>query len=119
MPSLIGVVGTTFMSVFISISTATLAPLQCDSHPNGYQTVQSYPQIICWSTDYENGNKHKQMVMLSVIASVVPCCFLAFCVWVVMQFPARMGQGDTAFLHTYAFLCVLDSSLQPTGTFWC
>ena len=104
MPSLICVVGTTFMSVFISISTATLAPLQCDAHPNGYQTVQSYPQIICWSTAYDNGDQHKQMVMFAVIASVVPICFVALCVWVVVQLPARMGQGDTAFLHTYAFL---------------
>ena len=104
MPSLIGVMGTTFMAVFISISSAIFAPFQCDAHPNGYQTVRSYPQIICWSTDYENGDKHTQMVMFGVIAAVVPFCFVTMCLWVVMQLPARMGQGDTAFLHTYAFL---------------
>lgn len=43
MPSLIGVVGTTFMAVFISISSAIFAPVQCDGHTNGYRTVQKLP----------------------------------------------------------------------------
>ena len=103
MPSLIGVMGTTFMAVFMTIVSAIFAPLQCDAHPSGYQTVQCYPQIICWSTDYENGDKHTQMVILGVIAGVVPLCFVTMCLWVVMQLPGRMGQGDTAFLHTCAF----------------
>ena len=104
MPSLIGVVGTTFMAVFITISSAILAPVQCESHPNGYQTVQDYPQIICWSSDYENGDNHTSMVVLSCIASVVPFSFVTVCVWVVMQLPVRMAKGDTAFLHTFSFL---------------
>ena len=104
MPSLIGVVGTTFMAVFITISSAIFAPVQCERHPNGYQTVQDYPQIICWSSDYENGDKHTSMVVLSCIASVVPFSFVTVCVWIVMQLPVRMAKGDTAFLHTFSFL---------------
>lgn len=58
--------------------------------------MQNCPQIICCSSDYQNGVKHTPMVMLSCIASVVP-----FCVWVVMQLPVRVAKGDTAFLHTF------------------
>ena len=104
MPSLIGAVGTAFMAVFISISSAIFAPMQCDGHPNGYRTVQAYPQVICWSTDYGNGDTHTHMVIVGLIASVVPLSFVALFVWVVRQLPVRMGQGDTAFLHAFAFL---------------
>ena len=99
MPSLVGVVGTVFMAVFMSISSAIFAPLQCDGHPNGFQTVKNYPQVICWS-----GSEHTQMVTYGIIASIVPLCFVALCVWVVVQLPARMTKGDTMFLHTFAFL---------------
>ena len=58
MPSLIGVMGTTFMAVFISMSIAIFAPFQCDRHPNGYETVRQYPQIICWSAGPENFEEH-------------------------------------------------------------
>ena len=44
------------------------------------------------------------MVILGAIASVVPISFVALCVWVVQQFPVRVGRGDTAFLHAFAFL---------------
>ena len=104
MPSLIGVVGTAFMMVFISISSAIVAPMQCERHPNGYRTVQAYPQAICWSTDYGNGDTHRHMVILGAIASVVPISFVALCVWVVQQFPVRVGRGDTTFLQAFAFL---------------
>ena len=104
MPSLFGAVGTAFMVVFISISSAIVAPMQCERHPNGYLTVQAYPQAICWSTDYGNGGTHTHMVILGAIASVVPISFVALCVWVIQQLPVRVGRGDTAFLHAFAFL---------------
>ena len=72
MPSLTGVVGTAFMMVFISISSAIVAPMQCEIHPNGYRTVQAYPQAICWSTDCGNGDTDRHMVILGAIANVVP-----------------------------------------------
>ena len=104
MPSLIGAVGTAFMAVFMSVSSAIFAPMQCEGHPNGYRTVEAYPQVICWSTDYGNGDTHTHMVRVGVIASVVPLCFIAVCVWVVQQLPVRMRLGDTAFLHAFSFL---------------
>ena len=103
MPSLIGVVGTAFMMVFMSISAAIVAPMQCERHPNGYRTVQAYPQAICWSTDYGNGDTHRHMVILGAIASVVHILRRIVCV-VVQQFPVRVGRGDTTFLHAFAFL---------------
>ena len=87
MPSLIGAVCTTFMMVSISISSAIVAPMQCEMHPNGCCSVQAYPQTICRSTDYGNGGTHGHMVMLGIIANVVPISFVVLCVCVVQQFP--------------------------------
>ena len=70
MPSLIGVMGTTFMTVFMSMSIAIFAPFSCDRHPNGYETARQYPQIICWSAGLENFEEHTQMVILGVLGDV-------------------------------------------------
>ena len=71
---------------------------------SGYYTVQSYNQIVCWSGDYDNGDKHAYMVILGLCLSVVPISFVALSVWVVAQLPARVRKGDTKFLHTFSFL---------------
>ena len=44
------------------------------------------------------------MVIIGIILSVIPLSFVASVAWVVMQLPARMRRGDTAFLHAFAFL---------------
>lgn len=97
-------VGTVIMAVFISLSAAIFAPVQCEEHPNGYQTVKSYSQVLCWTRDFGNGDQHRQMIIIGAIASVIPLSFVTLCVWVVVQLPARVRSGDTAFLNTYAFL---------------
>ena len=100
-PSLVGAVGTIFVAVFILVSSTILAPLRCDVHPNGQQTVQSY-QVVCWNSDY--GTEHRNMIVVAAFATLVPVGFIALCMWVVVSLPSRMRQGDTVFLHTFAFL---------------
>ena len=97
-PSLVGAVGTIFVAVFLSVSSTILAPLRCD----GQQTVQSYQQVVCWNSD--NGLEHRNMVVAAAFASLVPVGFISLCVWVVVSLSSRMRQGDTVFLHTFAFL---------------
>lgn len=63
---------------------------------------KNYPQILCWSADHDNDDKHTHMVILAGIASIVPFSFLTLCVWVVRQLPHRLAQGDTAFLLAIA-----------------
>ena len=41
-PSLIGAVGTIFMTVFIAVTSAIFSPFQCEGHPNGEYTMQTY-----------------------------------------------------------------------------
>ena len=101
-PALIGAVGSIFMLGFISVTSAIVAPFQCDVHPNGEFTVHAYPQVICWNTDH--GKEHQNMVIAGLCASLVPLGFLAMCFWVVRSLPSRFGQGDGAFLHAFAFL---------------
>ena len=103
-PSLIAAAGTTVMALLISLVSSIVAPLQCELHPNGYSTVQAYDQILCWSGDHGNGDKHLHMVVIALFLSGIPVSFIAVCSWVVVQLPGRMRQGDTTFLHAFAFL---------------
>ena len=87
------------MALFISISSSSLAPFQCELHPNGQSTVQAYNQILCWS-----GLKHRDMVVVGVFLGVIPVSFIALSAWVVVQLPVRLRRGDTTFLHAFGFL---------------
>ena len=88
--TLFGAVGTVFMSIFIS----------CDMHPNGVSTMQAYRQVTCWDPESE----HQHMLTIGALASLVPVAFLSLCAWVTYSLPRRLRQGDTVFLHTFAFL---------------
>lgn len=110
-PVLIGAVGTIFMTVFISVSSAVAAPLLCEKHPNGEHTVHSYPQVICWRAAHQ---EHKAMLIVGASVSVVPLGFLTMCCWVVRSLPGRLRSGDTAFLHSFAFLFF---RFRP-GSYW-
>ena len=104
-PSLVGALGTILMTLFIAVSSAILAPLRCDAHPNGRRTVQSYQQVVCWEAD--SGLEHRNMVVMASFASLILVSFISLCMWVVVSAPSRIRQGDTAFLHTFAFLLVV------------
>ena len=87
------------MVFYISVLTAVLGPFQCVENPNGLSTLASYQAVICWDTD-----EHTQMVVIAFVALLAPLAFLAHCVWVVIRYPAKMREGDIAFLRSYAFL---------------
>lgn len=108
-PALTSAVGTIFMTAFISVSSAIVAPFQCDVHPNGEQTVSGYPQVLCW-----HSGQHQKMVLVGAVASVIPVSFLSMCVWVISSLPRRLLQGDVAFLHAFAFLFFRFHS----GSYW-
>ena len=100
-PALVGAIGTISMSFIISVCTTIFAPFQCEAHPNGELTVEAYPQVACGSL--ANG-QYGTMVTVGIVASLFPLGFISLCVWVVTRLPYRLRQGDTAFLHSFAFL---------------
>jgi len=100
MHSMIGSIGTLFMVFYISVTSIVLAPLQCESHPNGKWTIRSFQSILCWDSE-----EHVTMLALSIVAFLlVPVAYYVGCIVVVRQFLPRMQRGDTVFLKAFAFL---------------
>ena len=66
------------------------------------RTLQEYQQVVCWSSDFNS--HHETMVVVAFVAVLLPLAFLSLCVWVVVSLPARLRQGDVAFLRAFAFL---------------
>lgn len=99
--SLVGSIGTILMVLFISIVCNLLAPFQCLEHPNKHFALRTYPTVLCF-----NSNMHKQMIVVSLVADLIPIVFFTFCVYVVWETPARMRKGDAHFAHAVAFLFV-------------
>eukprot|EP00971_Amphidinium_carterae_P302278 6006243-Amphidinium_carterae.1 len=54
-----GSIGTLFMVFYISVTSIVLAPLQCESHPNGKWTIRSFQSILCWDSEEQFGEKQK------------------------------------------------------------
>ena len=100
--SVFGAVGTVFMTIFISVTTAIFQPLQCDSHPNGQSTMRAYRQVVCWNT--EDDQEHQQFLLVGAVASLIPLGFLSVCLWATTALPKRLYLGDTMFLQRFAFL---------------
>ena len=46
-PSLLRVLATIFLALFILLSNIIFAAFKCLEHPNGQKTVAAYPQIKC------------------------------------------------------------------------
>lgn len=109
---LITATGTLGSALFTSISAIVLAPFQCESHPNGYSTLRTHPQVVCWSSDF--GDDHMVMVVVGAVGATISTGFVALCIWVIVTLPERMRAGDTNFLHTFSFLLL---AFKP-GSFW-
>jgi len=99
-PALINSVGIVVMVFFISIVTTILAPLHCsEQHPNGRSTVGRYPTVVCWE-----GGEHTSMIIVAVLVSLLPTCFIIAAVWAIRSYPRQMSLGDTDFLSSWSFL---------------
>ena len=96
-PALFGAVCTVFMAVYISVCSAVVQPLQCDSHPNGLSTMKAYRQVICWDPE----GVHQHMLIIGALASLIPLAFLSLCAWVIYSLPKHLRKGDTVFLNTF------------------
>jgi len=91
--------GTIFMAFATAISSLTFAPLQCNDHPNGKQTMKDYLTVTCWDS-----SDHGAMLAIGIIAMLILFSCVATCVYIVSKFPVKMRQGDTNFLQGTRFL---------------
>jgi len=87
-------------ALFIAFCIAMVRPLRCYDHPNGDQSVMTFPSVLCW-----DGLEHTAMMIVSAIVLffyILP--FIAWCVYGCLRAPARSSEGNHEFLQTFRFL---------------
>lgn len=100
--SLLGSMGSLFMTFSVSIISTLVGPLQCERHPSGWTTMKQDSSVACWTTRFES--QHAHLVTISILACTLPAAFVVLAIWVVWRLPARARAGDTSFLKTFDFL---------------
>jgi len=100
-PQFVATIGTIFMSLYISITSLVVQPMQCNLNPNDKWTVQKFESVTCWESD----KQHADMLIIgAIVFLLVPAAFMARVFHVTYQFPQRMRKLDTGFLQAHAFI---------------
>lgn len=85
---------------FSTMSTVSMAPLTCYTHPNGLQSLLKYPNIICGG---DNG--HALMMVGGIILLVVGVFgFLAVCIYAAYMMPAWSSGDKRHMVQSFRFL---------------
>jgi len=96
---LINMIGEVLVEFYIAITLAVFSPFNCYGHPNGEQSVRSYPQVICGAP------QHGAMVGLAVFGILAfPLSAIAVSGFLTFQFPRRILRNDIHFLVCGKFL---------------
>eukprot|EP00439_Symbiodinium_sp_Y106_P079824 s30_g18.t1 len=98
---LVGALGSIFITFFITLCSAILAPFRCHLHPNGLWTVQDYPGALCNGED-----THFWMVLIGLATCCMPVAFFVVCCVVLIQLPTRLMQADVRFIRNTSFLLI-------------
>lgn len=56
--------------------------------------LQVFPQVFC---DWQG--EHLALVACFGVASILPIIFLAYCLWIMCQYPKRLHNGDSKFMR--------------------
>ncbi len=99
-PRLVYVCGTALLAFHIATVNTVLSPFQCETHPNGEQTLRSYPGVLCW---VGTSSDHRHMVHITGVAMMLPLGLLSASIWSAIVFPQRVNVGTTSFLRTWGF----------------
>lgn len=85
---------------FSTMSTVSLAPLTCYTHPNGLQSLLKYPNIICGG---DNG--HTAMMAAGLTLLVVGVFgFLSMCIYAAYMMPKWSAGDNRALVQSFRFL---------------
>jgi hypothetical protein len=111
LPTLICVAGTFMLAFNLPIVATISAPFMCDTHPNGKQTLQTYPDTLCWE-----GESHEAIVGVGIASITFPLLYLSACAWALFVLPKKVAQGDIPFLKATYFL---HCRFRPEARLYC
>jgi len=94
-------IGTLYVTFFITVTASLTIPFRCETHPSGLRTLQVFPEVFC---DWQG--EHLALVACFGVASILPIVFLAYCLWIMCQYPKRLHNGDSKFMRSCAFLAL-------------
>ena len=84
---------------FSTMSSISMAPLTCFSHPNGIYSILKFPGVKCGS------DQHIIMEVAGVMLLAVGVLgFLALCTWAVVMMPKWSGMGLHDRVRSFRFL---------------
>ncbi|CAE7233751.1 unnamed protein product [Symbiodinium natans] len=84
---------------FSTMSTISMAPLMCFSHPNGVHSVLKYPGITCGTADHT-----AMLVMGLLLLAFGVLGFLVLCTYAVVLAPRWSAQGKHGKVKAFRFL---------------
>lgn len=82
------------------MSTVSLAPLTCYTHPNGLQSLLKYPNIICGG---DNGHTAMMAAGLSLLVVGV-FGFLSLCIYAAYMMPKWSAGDNRQLVQSFRFL---------------
>ncbi|CAE7877999.1 unnamed protein product, partial [Symbiodinium microadriaticum] len=93
------VIGALLQVGFSTMSSISMAPLMCFSHPNGVHSLLKYPSITCGTAD------HAIMLAMGLLLLIVGVLgFLALCTYAVLLSPRWSAQGQHTKVRAFRFL---------------
>ncbi|CAE7690883.1 unnamed protein product [Symbiodinium sp. CCMP2592] len=91
--------GALLQLAFSTMSTISMAPMMCFSHPNGVFSLLKYPSITCGTED------HTVMLIFGVLLLLLGVMgFLAVCTYAVIVVPSWSRNGLHANVKAFRFL---------------
>jgi len=92
-------IGALLQLSFSTMSTISMAPMMCFSHPNGVFSLLKYPSITCGTED------HTVMLIFGVLLLLLGVLgFLAVCTYAVIVVPRWSSNGQHANVKAFRFL---------------
>ncbi|CAE7834478.1 unnamed protein product, partial [Symbiodinium sp. CCMP2592] len=93
------VIGALLQVGFSTMSSISMAPLMCFSHPNGVHSLLKYPSVTCGTAD------HAIMLAMGLLLLIVGVLgFLALCTYAVVLSPRWSAQGHHTKVRAFRFL---------------
>jgi len=93
--------GLVLMAAYLSLTMVAVLPWQCESNPDGSQSVVAYRGVECWVT-----SEHHIMIVLSLFATFgYVVSFMTLVTWAILQYPTRIArEGGMEFVREFHFL---------------
>jgi hypothetical protein len=96
---LLNVFGEILIEFYVSVTLAVFSPFNCYEHPNGKESVEFAPEIMCWE------GEHNDLIILAFAGVLIyTVSTIAITFWAVMTYNDHMARNDVGFLIRCTFL---------------